>query len=693
MGLKNPLGSALDRGLGGADGSGEGDTAAAGITAARRAVEGGGAPTDEAAGAAIESPGVARRGTVSERPGGPSPASLAPSPSDAAQPAPPTARIPESTTSFAQVDICFLLRKARRAPRRLCDHRRKNRKPTLDPGRRHVMQRLFLAIVALGLVGCAPGSVDGRAPASPTKSARGLVRPGTPDDVNIAAARARNLPHAFPWLPLGPEIFERARREHKLVLLDGAAEWCHWCHVMDETTYRDPEIARILRERFLTARVDVDERPDIAERYGSFGWPATILFSPDGEELGKYRGYLPADELRAILEEAERSPKPGPFTEAPRGLESLPGPVEALGLITGFAALQLDGYYDEKQGGWGQRQKSPLGANVVFELRRAARGDQGALARARLTLEKQRALLDPVWGGVYQYSTGGSWASPHYEKLMPYQTANLEAYALGYAATRDEALLADARRIAGYLSTFLSNPDGAFLVSQDADVGAHDPASLFVDGDIYHRLSDPERRKLGVPRVDDHVYAHENGLAISAFCALFDASRDPAILARARRAADLMLRTLVAPDGGVLRGTGKTRYLGDAASLGRAFALLAERTGEGAYRDAALRLAAAMERDFADPATGALWAHTADPAAAGVFARRTQPFASNVLAARFLAALSHTTGDQSLRDRGRKLLAAVTTPKVLEGQGRMIGELLLALDELGVVAWSAGKTR
>jgi hypothetical protein len=554
------------------------------------------------------------------------------------------------------------------------------------------MSRLAPVILALALLGC--GAAPAGAPATPTAGARGLVRQGTPDEVNIAASRARGEGRSVAWLPLGPEVFERARKEHKLVLLDGAAEWCHWCHVMDETTYRDPEIGRILGERFLTVRVDVDERPDIAERYGDWGWPATIVFSAEGEELGKYRGYLPADELRGILEAAAQGAQTGLATaEETSGPASQPGPVEALGLVVGFATLQLDAYYDKEQGGWGQRQKSPLGANISFELRRAAQGDREALARARATLDKQRALLDPVWGGVYQYSTGGSWSSPHYEKLMPYQASNLEACARGYALTHDAALLADARGIARYLSTFLSNADGAFLVSQDADAGAHDRGALFVDGDVYYRLPDLERRKLGLPRVDDHVYAHENGLAIAAFCALFDAVPEPEILARARRAADLMLHTLVAPDGSVRRGSGATRYLADSASLGRALALLAERSGEASYREAALRIAAAMERDFADPATGALWAHTRDPAAAGVFARRAQPVAQNILAARFLAALAHLTGDTAFRDRGRKLLAAVATPRAIDGQGRMIGELLLALDDLGLVAWSKGAAR
>src|SRR5207244_4003494 len=107
--------------------------------------------------------------------------------------------------------------------------------------------------------------------------------------------------------------------------------------------------------------------------------------------------------------------------------------VAELDWVAAHVAHELDAYYDAKEGSWGRTQKSPLGRNVEFELRRAAHGDKDALARARFTLAQMRALLDPVWGGVYQYSAGSTWNEPHYEKLMHYQAENLEAYAEGHA--------------------------------------------------------------------------------------------------------------------------------------------------------------------------------------------------------------------------------------------------------------------
>jgi uncharacterized protein len=43
----------------------------------------------------------------------------------------------------------------------------------------------------------------------------------------------------------------RAKKQHKFVLLDLHAVWCHFCHVMDETTYADPTVIALIRRKFI----------------------------------------------------------------------------------------------------------------------------------------------------------------------------------------------------------------------------------------------------------------------------------------------------------------------------------------------------------------------------------------------------------------------------------------------------------
>ncbi|MCA9644914.1 MAG: DUF255 domain-containing protein, partial [Myxococcales bacterium] len=83
------------------------------------------------------------------------------------------------------------------------------------------------ALVLLALAGCASRGEPAAAPH--------LVREGTPDRVNIALARERGGEQAFAFASWSSATFERARKERRFILLHGAAVWCHWCHVMEET--------------------------------------------------------------------------------------------------------------------------------------------------------------------------------------------------------------------------------------------------------------------------------------------------------------------------------------------------------------------------------------------------------------------------------------------------------------------------
>jgi len=506
------------------------------------------------------------------------------------------------------------------------------------------------------------------------------------NNVDIAVARAGGTAQRFRWEAWSPEVFARAAREHRFILVDGAAEWCHWCHVMDETTYRDAAVGDQLRQHFVAIRVDVDQRPDIAERYGDWGWPATVVLSPDAQELGKFRGYLPPERLREILAEAIAG---GTAAQTSRPAIAPAPRTEALPWIAALALRDLDHFYDDDNGGWGFRIKAPIGDNVVFELRRAAHGDAQAAARAALTLDKQRAIVDPVWGGIYQYSVGGNWNEPHFEKLMAYQARNLEAYARGYAHGHQPAALATARGIAGYLDRFLSAPDGGFYTNQDADVGAHDQRR-FVEGRAYYQRDDAGRRALGIPWIDTHVYARENGMAIAAMIVLAEVTGDAAPLARARRAAERVLRTHVSDDGEVWHDGDRRegpRFLADHAELGLALVRVGEATGDAAWLTRARAIAARMETSLLDPATGAYYAQTVDDNAVGVFAHRRQPLEDNLAAARFFAALGRATHDAAFRARAERTLAAVLTPEALEHQGSWLGAVLLALDDIGAVPW------
>ncbi|MGA3068557.1 MAG: DUF255 domain-containing protein, partial [Tepidisphaeraceae bacterium] len=98
----------------------------------------------------------------------------------------------------------------------------------------------------------------------------------------VALVSAGPSGDAIAWRDWSGDVFNQARREHRFVLLDLGTRWCHWCHVMEGTTYIDPEVIKLIGEKYLAVRVDADSRPDLANRYEDYGWPATVVFNADG---------------------------------------------------------------------------------------------------------------------------------------------------------------------------------------------------------------------------------------------------------------------------------------------------------------------------------------------------------------------------------------------------------------------------
>ncbi len=490
----------------------------------------------------------------------------------------------------------------------------------------------------------------------------------------LAGARA-GAAEAIAWQPWSDAAFAAAKRDHKFVIMDLEAVWCHWCHVMDETTYRDPKVIALLGARYVAVRVDQDSRPDLSNRYEDYGWPATIVFAADGSEIVRRRGYLDPAEMASMLQAIIDDPSPGPSVTSR-------GPGSAAEVRTddaGTAELKgrlLSGY-DRADGGWSGEHKFLDADNVEFCLRAAQRGDAEAAAVARDLLRLQRQIFDPVWGGVYQYSAAGDWVHPHFEKIMAIQADNLRIYALASEQWPEWGYQRAAGEVRRYLDGFLRDGDGAFYTSQDADLvpGEHSAE--------YFALADAGRRSRGVPRVDRHQYSRENGWAIASLCALSGATGDAAPLAEASRAADWVIAHRALPGGGFRHGESDAAgpFLGDTLAMGSAFLALHRTTGEAPWLGRAMAAADFIRAHFARGAEpGYATSDTTKPS----FPGPVPEFDESVALARFANLLGRTTGrpeDHALADSALRWLLS---PGTASRRGPYVGGLLLAAEELGV---------
>lgn len=385
------------------------------------------------------------------------------------------------------------------------------------------------------------------------------------------------------WRSWSAAEFAAAKSQNKLVLLDLKAVWCHWCHVMHDVTYRDPQVVKLLKEHFVVIRVDQDANPDLSSRYGDWGWPATILFTSDGGELAKIRGYRDPEQMAAILTAFIKDPTPGPSVELTLPIVPAKNSFLSKSQRDQITQSYLEAY-DESYGGWGGNQKFIHTDSMDHALAAAATGDVRAREMVRQTLDAALALMDREWGGLFQYSDQPDWQSPHYEKIMWYQAQGLRQYSQAYGLLGDGKYRTAAGDIARYLTTRLKSPEGAFFTSQDADLNQS------MHGKEFYALNDIERRKIGEPRIDKNIYARENGWAITGLAAFSDMAGDKAALDQAVAAARWVIANRSLPGGGFTHGE-KDRagpYLGDTLAMGEAFLALYASTGERTWLEKAI---------------------------------------------------------------------------------------------------------
>jgi uncharacterized protein len=336
------------------------------------------------------------------------------------------------------------------------------------------------------------------------------------------------------WHPWGNEPFELARRAGRPVLIDIGASWCHWCHVMDEGTYADPEVARLLRQHFVAVKVDRDEHPEVDRRFqrqvsaltGEGGWPLTAFATPDGDVFYGGTYFPPTDGhgrpgFRRLLKELARvwAEEParvrGTTTTLRESLQRMgrrpPSRSEELGAFVDGVLRELHGSYDPAYGGFGAAPKFPHPSAIDLLLWDEFRGGSarsGELARDTLAHMADGGLYDQLGGGFHRYSVDERWQIPHFEKMGVDNAELLAVYVDGYRRFADPRFEAVVRGTVRWSDEVLGQPNGGWGASQDADNAPGD------DGSYYTWSRAELREALGVD--DARLLSHVFGIGTEA---------------------------------------------------------------------------------------------------------------------------------------------------------------------------------
>lgn len=300
------------------------------------------------------------------------------------------------------------------------------------------------------------------------------------------------------WFPWGDDAFDLAAELDRPVFLSVGYSTCHWCHVMEEESFEDLEVAEYINSHFIAVKVDREQRPDVDSIYmnavyyfngGNGGWPMTVVMTPDRVPFFGAT-YIPARDgdrgsrsgLLTILGELSELYATDTATVSDRAEEVVrrivrgaqprrPGGVPDHTVIQAAAASILS-RYDSEFGGTGSRPKFPRPSTYQLLLRYARRsGDEAALEIVTNTLDHMAdgGIYDHLAGGFHRYSTDRRWLVPHFEKML-YDNAQLTVlYLEAFQLTDNQRYATVAQEVLDYVAREMTHPDGGFYSATDAD--------------------------------------------------------------------------------------------------------------------------------------------------------------------------------------------------------------------------------
>jgi len=355
--------------------------------------------------------------------------------------------------------------------------------------------RLVWLVVAAALAG-PPAAAAVAAPAAPKPTNR-LAREQSP----YLLQHAHNPVDWFPW---GEEAFAKAKREDKPVFLSVGYSTCYWCHVMEQQSFEDEEVAALMNEHFVAIKVDREERPDVDEQYmlatqlvaGRGGWPNSVWLTPAGKPW-MAGTYFPKPQFVSVLtqlaevwrtrrtEVDEQAARLATAIAAAGNATALAGGAggELKGEIIDRAVAALLARFEPRDGGFGPAPKFPPHGALRLLLRQ--QGD----TRDEALLEPITKTLDAMWlgglhdhlgGGFHRYSTDARWLVPHFEKMLYDNAQLMRSYTEGFLATRHERYRAAVADIFRWLERDMTAPQGAFYSAIDSgEVGKEGEAYLW----------------------------------------------------------------------------------------------------------------------------------------------------------------------------------------------------------------------
>ncbi len=291
------------------------------------------------------------------------------------------------------------------------------------------------------------------------------------------------------WFPWGDPAFAEAKRRGVPVLLSIGYSSCHWCHVIEEESYDDEQVAGYLNQKFVAVKVDRESNPEVDELHmlaiqimgRSGGWPLHMFLTPEREPFVGMT-YEPKEAFVQILQRVhevwtrDREVIRSAADEITRNLQ---GYVDTSATKVNIGRKEIDSVIAQLIEEENSRDeftvptpRFPSETELFLLLDAAMRyqhADALALAEKRLVEMALGGIRDHVGGGFHRYTVDSEWLVPHFEKMLYNQAQIARAFLYAYEITGKPLYRRVAVQTLDYVLRDMTDRDGVFFSATDAD--------------------------------------------------------------------------------------------------------------------------------------------------------------------------------------------------------------------------------
>lgn len=293
------------------------------------------------------------------------------------------------------------------------------------------------------------------------------------------------------WVPWSEKALEEAREQDKLIVVSIGYSSCHWCHVMEEESFENTEVAAMMNDNFISIKVDREERPDVDQVYmtavqlmtGSGGWPLNVILLPNGKPLYGGTYHTKSQWLKVLAEINNKYRKDKKEAEefankVAQGISEvnyIPKITEETDLKPELLTQAVNTWkkqWDMEWGGNLGKQKFIIPVNLNFLLDYAALSEDletDVFVENTLNKVLQGGIYDHIGGGFFRYSTDPTWKVPHFEKMLYDNAQLLSLYSKAYTIYKEPEYKRIVLETIEFLDREMKNPDGGYYAAIDAD--------------------------------------------------------------------------------------------------------------------------------------------------------------------------------------------------------------------------------